>query len=105
EECRHVVVVDVDQHIGLLVAKPLLNRLIAFENRLPDRVVELVRVFGEGDGWSVRRGDAANDGCHGAGLSLIPRIGCARASVSPCMMHVGPPCDKSISRWVKLSHI
>src|SRR5690606_37415036 len=87
EERGHVIVVDIDQDVGLLVAEPLLDRLVAFENRLPDRVVELVRILGEGDGGSVRRGDAADDGCHDADLSSHPDArrppGDAR---SPCMM-------------------
>ena len=65
EERGHVVVVDIDQHVGPLVAKPLLDRRIAFEDRLPHRVLHLVRVLGEGDGGSVRSGDAADDGSHG----------------------------------------
>ena len=71
EERGHVVVVDIDQHVGLLVAEPLLDRLIAFENRLPHRVIELVRVLGEGDGGCVGRGDAADDLCHECEASLL----------------------------------
>jgi hypothetical protein len=50
EERRDVVVVDEEQHIRLVLFQPFLHRLVALEDRRPDRVVLLVGVVGEADG-------------------------------------------------------
>ena len=70
EERGHVIVVDIDQHVRLLLAEPLLHRLVAFEDRLPHRILELARVFRERDGGGVRSGDAADDRGHDVLFSL-----------------------------------
>src|SRR5690606_17712018 len=55
-------------------------------DRLPHRVIELVRVLGERDGWGVRRGDAANDGCHDAGPFLSSHAQRQHGCSFACMM-------------------
>ena len=65
EERRHVVVVDQEQHVRLLLLQPGLDRLIGFEDRLPDRVFLLLAVQREADGGGVGSGDHAHDTGHG----------------------------------------
>ena len=64
EERRDVVVEDVDDRVGLLLAEPVLDRLERLEDRRPGRVVLLVLVVGEANGRRVRCRNAADDPGH-----------------------------------------
>lgn len=66
EKRRDVIVVDHQQDVGLAVFDPSANRPIGFEDRLPGRIILLVRVERETDGRGVRGGDRTDDGCHGS---------------------------------------
>ena len=65
EEVEAVVVVEHDRDVGLLLGQPLVDRRIAFEERLPVRVLELLLGVGGADGGNVRGGQASDDASHG----------------------------------------
>ena len=60
EERRDVIVVDEEQHVGLLRREPLLHGLVAREDRRPHGVVLLAGVEREADRRRVRARDAAH---------------------------------------------
>ena len=64
EEGGHVVVVDHQQHVRLLLLQPLLHRLVSLEDGRPDRIVLLVGIQREADGRCVGGGDGADDVGH-----------------------------------------
>src|SRR6185437_2851955 len=64
EERRDVVVEDVDDRVGLLLAEPVLDRLERLEDGRPRGVVLLVLVVGEANGRRVRCRNAPDDPGH-----------------------------------------
>src|SRR5690606_11169515 len=64
EERGDVVVEDVKQNVGLVLCQPVLNGLVALEDRLPDRILMLLRVERETDGGGMRGGDPTDDPGH-----------------------------------------
>src|SRR6185437_11096433 len=64
EERGDVVVVDVKQDVGLFLGKPLLDRLVALEDRRPDRIVLLVRIQRKADGRRMRGCDSTDNRRH-----------------------------------------
>ena len=53
EERGDVVVVDEEQHVGLLLGEPSLDRLVAGKDGRPHRILLLLRVEREADGGRV----------------------------------------------------
>ena len=79
EEGGHVIIVDVQDHIGLFACKPLLHGLETLEDRRPDRVVLLVRILGERNGGRVGDSEPAENLCHDTSPSSLRAIGLAAA--------------------------
>src|SRR5262249_5948867 len=75
EERRDVIVVDEEQHVGLLLGQPAFDGLVAREDGRPHRVLLLFRVEREADGGGVRGGDAADYCRHGMLLDLRENTG------------------------------
>jgi hypothetical protein len=71
EERGDVVVVDHDEHVGLGVADPLLDRHVCLEDGRPDRIVLLLLVVGEPDGGCVRRCHCSDDPGHGSSCHCL----------------------------------
>ena len=70
EKSGYVVVEDIDQRIRFFLVEPALQRLEAFENRCPRRIMLFMMIDCEADGRGMRDGNTANNSSHN-GTPLI----------------------------------
>ena len=72
-----VVVVENHHHISPLGLQPATHRFIGCEEGLPLWTLLMPRIVGVGNGWGVRRTDAADQNCHG-----VPRLATLRSAMN-----------------------